>query len=396
MFFLFINSAEFNIFDKTSKPFMYQRNLLIAEKKQVNYLIKIIAFFWLITKVWSYKTWITDRIYPVIPPLDILKNVPGFVHVFLLGFSLLALLLILCVKENRLVLILLFLSELISCFLDTVRWQPWEYMYMCILLIMIIHFHKPKNVLLLMHLFLVSIYIFSGLHKLNRGFLSLAWMNMILIDFFGLSMDTILKYKLFFVGLLIPATEILLAVLLLLSKSKRKISYVLIIIHLIVLIIIGPFGLQHNSVVWFWNLAMIGILLIMYVRPIDPVTINFCRSNSYWLALWFIMPVFSFLGHWYQYFSFNLYSGKGEQIYMCFSKKEEELKPYFESETNSICPGKPCLNLQNWALSEIKSAPLPETEIYRKIAVYMKQKYPNDSIKIISYNPQTQKRVEVK
>lgn len=368
---------------------------LISERQQVSYFIKVVAFFWLITKIWSFKTWITDRIYPVIPPLDIVKNVPGFVHLFAFGFSLLALLLILF-KENRLLLISLFLSEILSCSLDTVRWQPWEYMYLCILLIMIINFHKPKNIILLVHLFLVSVYVFSGLHKLNRSFLSLAWMNMILIDFFGLSMDVILKYKLFFVGLLIPIVELALAILLLISKSKRKISYVLMGIHVVILIVIGPFGLQHNSVVWFWNLAMIGMLLIIYVKPIDSVTNSFCTSNFYWFVLWFIMPVFSFFGHWYQYFSFNLYSGKGEQLYICFSEKKKELKPYFEPATNNICPGKPCVNLQNWALAEIKSAPLPETEIYRKIGVYMKQKYPNDTIKVLSYDPMSQKKGEVK
>ncbi|GAB0155684.1 hypothetical protein CHRYSEOSP005_09460 [Chryseobacterium sp. Alg-005] len=366
----------------------------MPDQQQVTYLIKVVAFFWLITKIWSYKTWVTDRMYPVIPSLDIFKYVPGLVHELLFGFSVLALSLILFIKARRWLLISLFLSELMSCLLDTVRWQPWEYMYMCVLLGGIVNFHKPKNVLLLMHLFLVSIYLFSGLHKFNRGFLCLAWMNMILIDFLGLSMDVILKYKLFFVGLLIPVVELVLAVLLLISKSKRKISYAFIVIHVIILIVIGPFGLNHNSVVWFWNAAMICILLIIYVKPIDPITKNFCVSNFYWLILWFIMPVFSFFGHWYQYFSFNLYSGKGEQLYICFSEKKEELKPYFEPKTNTICQGKPCVNLQNWALAEIKSAPLPEAENYEKIAVYMKQKYPESLTKIISYNLQNQKIVE--
>lgn len=372
---------------------MYKRNILASEKQQVTYLIKAVAFFWLITKIWSYKTWITDRMYPVIPPLEFLQYIPGFLHEFLFGFSLLALLMVLFLKTSRWLLISLFLSELVSCSLDTVRWQPWEYMYMCILLVTIINFHKPKSIVLLMHLFLVSVYLFSGLHKLNRSFLSLAWMNMILIDFLGLSMDIILKYKLFFVGLIIPIVELFLAILLLLSKSKKKISYLLIMTHLAILIVIGPFGLQHNSVVWFWNLTMIFILLIVYAKPIEPVTKNFCALNFYWLILWFVLPIFSFFGSWYQYFSFNLYSGKGDQMYICFSEKEEELKPYFEPETNIVCKGGKCINLQNWALSEIKSVPLPENEIYRKIAAYMKQKYAHTKLKIILYNPQTQKRV---
>lgn len=364
-------------------------------ENQIGNLIKVIAFFWLLTKVWSYKTWITERVYPVIPPLDILKNVPDFLHQFLFGFSLLALLTVLCFKNNLWLLIALFFSEVLSCSLDTVRWQPWEYMYLCFLLMVIINFYKPKNILLLSHLFLVSIYFFSGLHKFSRDFLSAVWLNMVLVDFFGLSMNFILKYKLFFTGLLIPFVEIALAILLLVSKSKRKISYLLILMHLGILIFIGPLGLKYNSVVWPWNLAMIFILIIIYSKPVDPVNKNILIPNLYWIVLWFVMPVFSLFGSWYQYFSFNLYSGKGDQMYICVSGNEKELEPYFEHKKNTLCKGKPYINLQNWALKEIKSAPLPEIEIYRKIGVHMKQKYSKDHLKIILYNHQTQKSIEL-
>ncbi|ALR29098.1 hypothetical protein ATE47_00400 [Chryseobacterium sp. IHB B 17019] len=371
---------------------MHERE--ISGKKQVDYLIKIIAFFWLITKVWSYKTWITERIYPVIPPLDILKNVPDFLHVFLFGCSLLALLMILF-KESRLLLVFLFFSELLSCLLDTARWQPWEYTYMCFILIVIVNFHKPKNIVFLSHLFLVSIYLFSGLHKLNRDFLVATWLNMVLTNFLGLPMVSILKYKLFFVGLIIPFVEILLAILLFSSKSKRKISYLLMLIHLGILVLIGPFGLGYNSVVWFWNLAMIFILMIIYVQPIEVVNRNMLVSQLYWFLLWFVMPVFSLFGSWYQYFSFNLYSGKGDQMYICISGHQKELSPYFETKGNFHCKGTDCINLQNWAMKEIKSSPIPEIEIYKKIGAYLKHKYPNNQLKIILYNAHTQKSVEL-
>jgi len=363
-------------------------------EKQISYLIKVIAFFWLLAKIWSYKTWIAERVYPVIPPIDILKNVPNFSHQFLLGFSLLALLAILCFKINRWVLIALFISEIISCSLDTIRWQPWEYMYLCFLLMVIINFYKPKNIVRLSHLFLVSIYFFSGLHKLNRDFLSSVWLNMVLVDFLGLSMEFILKYKLFFIGLLIPITEVILAILLLVSKSKRKISYFLIAMHVSVLILIGPLGLKYNAVIWPWNLAMIFIIIITYAKPFELSYRNNIVPNLYWLVLWFVMPVFSLFGRWYQYFSFNLYSGKGDQVYMCISEKEQELAPYFESQKSALCKEQACVNLQNWALEEVKSAPIPEAEIYRKIRNYMKQKYAKDNVRVFLYNPETGKSVE--
>ncbi|NML55803.1 hypothetical protein [Chryseobacterium cheonjiense] len=364
------------------------------KRKDISYLIRVIALFWFLTKIWSYKTWVTERVYPVIPPIEKLENIPNFFHHFLFSFSLLCLLTVFFLRIHRWLLIALFFSEVISCLLDTVRWQPWEYMYLCFLLMVIINFYKPENIVLLSHLFLVSIYLFSGLHKINRDFLSVVWLNMFLIDFLGLSMEFILKYKLFFMGLLIPVIEISLALLLLLSNYKKTISYLLITMHISILIFIGPFGLQYNSVVWPWNLAIIFIILVIYSKPIE-FSYRTVTHNFYWLVLWFLMPVLSFFDGWYQYFSFNLYSGKGDQMYICFSDTEKEFQPYFEHSANHVCGTASVVNLQNWALQEIKSAPIPETEIYNKIAVYLKQKYGNDKVKVILYNPNRKVKKEL-
>lgn len=367
---------------------MLKKKIFNSENQQIAYLIKGIGFFWLITKLWSYKTWLADRLYPVIPPADFLENIPNGIHLLLYGFSLLSLLIIIFFKPSRVVLVLLLISEIMSCSLDTVRWQPWEYVYICIICVIAINFRKPKNSMVMIHFLLISMYFFSGLHKCNEGFLTEVWLNMFLKGFFGLSMDAILQYKLFFVGFIIPAAEIVLAVLLLISKSKRIIRYVLIAMHVGILIIIGPFGLAYNSVVWIWNLAMIFILYILYEKPIE-VPDNRCMYlNIFWILLWYVMPVFTFFGSWYQYFSFSVYSGKGYQMYFCVHNKD--LERYAEPES-MMCDGISSVNLQNWALEEIKSAPIPEPEIYKKIEVYMKKKYADKNIKIIFYDPTTDK-----
>ncbi|WP_288244397.1 hypothetical protein [uncultured Chryseobacterium sp.] len=217
---------------------------------------------------------------------------------------------------------------------------------------------------------------------------------MFLVDFLGLSMEFILKYKLFFTGLLIPIIEVALAILLLISKSKKVISYLLIMMHFGILIFIGPLGVKYNSVVWPWNLAMIFILIIVYSKPVE-FSKKIVLSNLYWMILWFVMPVLSLFGSWYQYFSFNLYSGKGDQMYICILGNEKELQPYFEPQDSVFCKGKAGVNLQNWALKEIKSAPIPETQIYEKIAAYLKKKYGKDQVKIILYHPKSRTRTEL-
>ncbi|MDQ1094954.1 MULTISPECIES: hypothetical protein [Chryseobacterium] len=363
-----------------------RKNLALSDQQSIRLMVKVVTFFWLVTKIWSYKTWITERLYPVIPPLDMTQDISPVFHVVLFCLSVILMVLIL-ISDKKSLLIVLLISELISCSLDMVRWQPWEYMYMTILLLIIIGLHKPGNLRIMLHLFLVSVYLFSGLHKLNREFLTSIWTQMFLIDLFGFSMEQILNYKLFFIGLIIPVTEIVFAILLLISRSKRKISFLLMAMHVIVLMVIGPAGLKYNSVVWPWNLSLIFILAVLYERPLESVRKKILIRNLYWLGLWFMMPVLSFSGRWYQYFSFNLYSGKQDQMYICFPKVKPEMQPYFELKNEGLCPDMYCINLQNWAMAEIKSAPVPEPEIYKKVAADLKLRYADEGVKIFLYHP---------
>lgn len=363
----------------------FKAKYFISQEYQICTLLKLISFFWFVSKIWSYKTWVSDRVYPVIPPFEYLGIVPNSIHMGLYICSLALLLMIFFLPKNLLLLSSFFLVELLSCALDTVRWQPWEYMYLCFTLLFIINFKKPINTIFLLHIFLVSIYLFSGIHKVNRDFLYNVWMNMFLIDYLNLSVATIIKYKLFFIGLLLPLLEISFAVLLFVLKNKRPISLLLMGMHLCILLFLGPLGLAYNSIVWFWNVAMIFILYWLYRKPIEPFGTRIIFKNVYWVILWYIMPIFSFYGYWYQYFSFNLYSGKADQVYFCVPNSEKELLPYADEE-NSICPEFSLINLQNWAMAELKSAPIPEKEINEKIKVYMERKFKKENIKVMILN----------
>ncbi|KQR93550.1 hypothetical protein ASG01_10300 [Chryseobacterium sp. Leaf180] len=357
-----------------------------SENQRIAVLVKIICFFWLITKLWSYKTWIADRVYPVVAPFEILQEVPPSLHLIFFGLSLVILFLIIVFKLNRSLLIVLFILEIVSCSLDSVRWHPWEFMYLCFTLTVILNFSKPKTVFLLLHLFLVATFFYSGLHKLNRNFLDYFWRDHILTAFFGLSNEVILKYKLFFVGLLIPVTEIFLAFLLFFGKSKKKTSYILIALHVGILILLGPFGLNYNSIVWIWNLAMIAILFLLYQK--DDITFDktIISSQLPWMILWFIMPIYSFFGRYYQYFSFNLYSAKGTQLYICTKKSNKDLTTFDDKSFTSFCNGKVGIALQNWAMAELKSASSPELEIQQKAGQILLKKYGCENISVFLYN----------
>ena len=48
-----------------------------------NYLAKLTCLFWLIAKILSYKLWIADRFFPIIPPFNFLLIIPNFIHTIL-------------------------------------------------------------------------------------------------------------------------------------------------------------------------------------------------------------------------------------------------------------------------------------------------------------------------
>ena len=367
---------------------------VLSDKSCAYLLIRGIAFFWFITKIFSYKTWIASRKFPVIAPSEYLRDIPSEIHWMLFVVSMLMLFMIV-ISPKKYLLILFLIFEFLSCSLDTVRWQPWEFMYFVIFTLYFFNFKKQKSFFLLVHLFVASVYIFSGLHKFNRGFLSNVWTQMILQSFFNLSSEAILTYKMFFMGLIIPVTEFFAGLLLILSKHKKQISYFLISVHIFVLLIIGPFGLNYNPVVWSWNLAMIFLLTVIYLKPVKQIEMIFIKQNAVWVILWFVMPFLSFYSMWYQYFSSGLYTGKEKQLYIYVSKQNNNYKEFSDSSDLNLNQKFYIVNLQNWALAEIKSVPLPEDEIYRKISIYLKEKLGKDCQKIILYDPQSRKLIRL-
>ena len=121
---------------------MQSNNLSIVSKKII--VTRIICFFWLIAKVMSWKVWLAERLFPIVPPFNFLF-VPSVVHLVLFIFSLVTLLALFIFPSKKLLLISVIVIEILSCVLDQNRWQPWEYQYIFIILALVINFKDDKN-----------------------------------------------------------------------------------------------------------------------------------------------------------------------------------------------------------------------------------------------------------
>lgn len=352
-------------------------------------LIKITAFFWLLSKGMSWKLWLSDRILPVIPPFELSPNLNNTFHLVLFAISMLALFSIVFFTSRKRFIWLVILLEIASCFLDQMRWQPWEYQYL-LLFVFYLFYKKDTNQFLELAALLIGFtYIYSGLHKFNGGFLFSVWENMILRNFFHFEEVFISKLWVHYSGLLLPFVETLIGLGLLFRKNKLLIVYIAIGMHVLLLTIL--IGNNQNSVVWPWNIAMILYAWVLFSDNKQvQFKITFLKNyfNSIVFTLIGILPLFSFFGLWDNYLSFNLYSGNVKQLNICISaiNKYPELKPYISSKKKNLC----CkdfkeINLNFLALKELNVPVYPEEKTFYKLKKEWRNSYPKIENTFISY-----------
>jgi hypothetical protein len=356
-----------------------------------HHILRVVCVFWLVAKGISFTAWSgAGRLFPVIPAFGFLENVPAAVHTTLFCFSLAAMILLLLFPKVKTIAAVLVIVEVSSCLLDVVRWQPWEYQYLFITTIFLMSGPNSRSFYSGMVLITVSVYIFSGLHKLNGGFLYTIWESMILKGFFNISTRHILDWKLHYTGLLLPVVEAAAGLGLLFTKSRKAAAVLLMVMHMLLLILLGPWGLDYNIIVWPWNVAMIIILYLLFFK--NTISLSFAtvfsRQHAIVLLFWGVLPIFSFTGHWDSHFSSSLYPGDTKNLAICISNKVlvPGLSQYFtRNDRHSICDGGNTLSLQKWAFSELNLPPYPEEWYYRRFKNKWEKEHPGVAVKFYIY-----------
>lgn len=340
-------------------------------------VIRIISFFWLIGKVMSYKLWIEDRTYPTVPVFDFLGVFPDSVHLAIFGLSFLGMLYLVIFPASRIILGVIIL-EILSCLLDHTRWQPWEYMYVTIFLVY--YLNKDRiNFFYLLNLFFASFYIFTGLHKLQGGFIIIIWYDIILKGYLGFPTEAVNTVPILKSGYLIPLIEIFFGFGLVFFPRKRVFLYLAIITHLVILIVFGPFGLYRNIIILPWNVALVLILLItLPLHNRDMIIPRIIPKQAFWILMWFMLPFLSFYNLWSQFFSANLFSGKPVAMTIYLDKNNDKaLQKYVVKNSRANNYGKSYeLNIYDWAIEELNIVPIGEERYYRSLKDRIVLKYP--------------------
>ena len=318
----------------------------------------------------SPKVWVSTRFYPLVPVFHWLPRIPFPLDYVCFGI-LLALLAGAALAARPRVYILTFaaLFAIYSLF-DQTRWQPWAYQYWLMLIALGCYSGNANDVagerdaLNICRLIMGCTYFYSGFQKLNARFFSegMPWV-----------LGTLHVHipALQYIVRVVPFVEVSIG-LCLLSRRFRKIGIVNgIIMHIFILYSFGPLGLNWNSVVWPWNVAMIVFLLLLF-RNTDATFGDIVWRNRFVyqkaiLILLGVLPALSFVGWWPSDLSLCLYTADLTEAQVLVSEQvKQQLPPAVQPYVKTL-GGHMMLRTQDWSFGEMNVPPYAEIQSFTAI-----------------------------
>lgn len=324
--------------------------------------------------IFSPKLWMTDRAFPTLPLLNWLPDLPQAASLALAGLIVLSTLTVaLLPRPNTAIFATIALTALSVAF-DINRLQPCVYQYTLILAgLALMQWDAPssarsKAAWAVCAVPIVAVYFWSGLQKANMTFGSdiFPWL---LKPVFG---ETIVGYLRPY-WFLAPAAECSLGILLLVPRTRVLGLAGATFMHGLLLLALGPFGLNYNSIVWPWNFWILTMAYILFLRNPDPVLKAAWTTalGKVVVLLIGIMPAFNFLDRWDGFLSASYYSGRLRDGWLYLSPKGVLHLPIRYSAGNKALvqesPKLYRLDITQWAIGEMNVPPYAEPRIYEEI-----------------------------
>jgi predicted DCC family thiol-disulfide oxidoreductase YuxK len=353
------------------------RRFLLGPASRLYWLKMTLAIVVATGLVMSRHLWIGPRSYPLAPVLDMLPALDNRLAVAMYaGMFVLLLGTMLSARPQR------FIGGLLAfigtfCLFDQTRWQPWLFQYVFLLGALALYSWDATDkkglarTLNIARLIIAATYVYSGLQKFNLNFADhdFPWIVQPITQIVPQ-----LTGPLHLFGFVAPALQVGFG-LGLLTRRFRKVSLILAVsMHVFILAMFGPLGLDWNSIIWPWTAAMILFDFLLFGGKVDagPREILFpSRSPYHWavLLLFAILPLASFFNLWDSYLSAALYSGNltDAQIYLsdagaaALPKDIRRFAVHSSADTNVI-------NLQHWAIDDLNETPYPEARVYKALA----------------------------
>jgi hypothetical protein len=360
------------------------------------------------------RLWLSDREYPLAPVVESLPTIPPPWDLGLYVLLVALVLLVGIVPHPRMVIFASVVVGAIGCVGDQNRLQPWIYVYALLLIALatvpwgrFLTSHERMAVgegealvdiddqdragmaLRMAQIIVASLYMWSGIQKLNLGFVEHVFPS--LVDPITSWLPTTARDAVHALGYGAPFVEASLGVGLFLPRTRKVAVAGIVAMHAFNMVALGPWGRDYNSVVWPWNIAMAALTVTLFARTRNSVFAPIFRRG--WLLakaiclLVMAMPALGLVGLWDAYLSASLYSGNNTLAAIALTPwAAQQLPPSAMACLTPRQDGAYNLRLLQWALRDLNVPAYPEERTHRQVARALVERYnlpPSDVVLIV-------------
>ncbi|MBW3570560.1 MAG: HTTM domain-containing protein [Gemmatimonadetes bacterium] len=379
----------------------------------------MLAFSFLASLALSMPLWLTRRDYPHVPVIEGLPQPPAPLDAILLAAIAVAVVGVAVLPRPRHFLQAVLVIGAVWALLDQNRWQPYFAWYLVGMLCLLLGERSagttektaPAWHMAPLQLMTCCMYTWSGVHKFNHRYLSTDFILTAkpLLGWLGTSAASLPPRGIAALAVASALLELGFGVLLAFPRFRRVGVVGLTLMHLFILLMIGPLGTGWNRVVWPWNVAAIAALwLLFWPRATGPRLAAFLAGlrtprgarvrrgaakpaprgivyASLAVALVFgILPALSFAERWYASLSFQLYAGKERIALLYYDSGRPGAVPAAAARA-ARTPGQ--VNLAAWSIDELNAAPVLEERVLLSLARALARRAPDADVRLLIASP---------
>lgn len=285
------------------------------------------------------------------------------------------------------------------------RFQAWAYLAWWIGLLWLLTSRKsgtastdPLGFVARWRWLAISVYFYSAVSKFDLTFLqslgnqfATALWN--LVSRSNLPLDTIWPSSVIF---LFPLGELVLALGLASGYLRRSFCMLAFVMHGLLLLILGPLGLQHQPGVLVWNLFFIGQAYLLF-WPTErekrwnnaerPQSSRLASVALYFVLLWPLTQPWGWCDHWP---AWELYAPRGNRIQVFLASPAWESSDglaQFAADQPSEQHGPIWreLRLDQWSLQQLRAPIYPQDRFQLGVAEYVLRRVPQEQHVLIQW-----------
>ena len=342
-------------------------------------LRRALALFGLLLMAATWRLWTPQTVFPQVPLFGWAVGTPAWCQWLGAAGMVAGLAGMLVAPQGRMArgsLVAFAVATVAMFVLDQQRMQPWAYQF--VLLAVVLAATPPRPALALLRLFIISFYCYSAVTKLDNSFLHTLGQQF-LEALLGARVETWSEEARLALAAVFPLGELLVAAGLALRRTRRMALAGAVSLHVLLLVILGPWGLGHKPGVLLWNAYFIvqDLLLFAVPRRLPAADEGTATQRAPWPVVTVVLaavglPLLEPTSWFDMWPSWGLYASSAERVVFQVHRLGRvnlppALEPFVEVPDDAADPWL-TVRLDRWALASLSAPIYPQNRVQLGVA----------------------------